>query len=141
MNMRPLTLHPRNTDIPTSPTQSHVEPGKPNPTKPESTPSLASRLSPVGSQRSPVPETGSYMEMKTEPCGDAAHRLGSWELGEEEEEEEEEKGPGYMMMSPLGSRSSSVLAQDDYVSMESPHKDNRPPDSSPSSGLHTSFYR
>ncbi|XP_035006728.2 insulin receptor substrate 2-B [Hippoglossus stenolepis] len=140
MNMRPLTLPPRNTDIHTSPTQSYIEPGKPNATKPESTPSLASRLSPVGSQRTSVPETGSYMEMKTEHCGDAARRLESWELGEEEEEEEEEKGPGYMMMSPQGSRSSSVLAQDEYVSMESPHKDSRPPDSSPSSGLHTSFY-
>nr|XP_019967279.1 PREDICTED: insulin receptor substrate 2-B-like [Paralichthys olivaceus] len=124
VNVRPLTLSPRNTDIQTSPTQSHVR---------------SSKLNAVGSQRSSVPETGSYMEMKTEHCGDAARRLESWEL-EEEEEEEEEKGLGYMMMSPQGSRSSSVSPQDEYVLMESPHKHNRPPSSSPSSGLHTSFY-
>ncbi|XP_062237019.1 insulin receptor substrate 1-like [Platichthys flesus] len=130
MNMRPLTLALRNTDMHTSPTRSYIEPGKPNATKPESTLSLASLLSPVGSQRSSVPETGSYMEMKT-------RRLESWEL--EEEEEEKDKGPDYMMMSPQVSRSSYVFDQDDYVSLESPHKDNRPPDSSPSSGLCTSF--
>ncbi|XP_053273349.1 insulin receptor substrate 1 [Pleuronectes platessa] len=135
VDMRPLTLALRNTNIHTSPTRSYIEPGKPNATKPESTPSLASRLSPVGSQRSSVPETGSYMEMKAEHRGDAACRLESWELEEEEEEERSD----YMMMSPQGSRSSYVFAQDDYVSLESPYKDNRPPDSSPSSGLHTSF--
>lgn len=48
------------------------------------------------------------------------NETGGWEP------EEEEEGPGYMEMSPQVSHSSSVLPQDDYVTMSSPRKDDGP---------------
>ncbi|XP_018546093.1 insulin receptor substrate 2-B isoform X2 [Lates calcarifer] len=120
VNARPLCppLPPKNTD---------PEPHKPDNTEPQ-------HLSPVRSQQSSMPGTGSYMEMKTEHCGVAACRRKSWELGEEGE------GLGYMMMSPQVSHSSPELPQDDYVTMASPHKHPWPPSpSSPSSSCQTSF--
>lgn len=81
------------------------------------------------------------MEMKTDhhlpvnkqrenDCG-----MKVWEPGGEEEEGKEE-GRGYMMMSPQVS-SSSVLPQNDYVTMASPSKHDWPVFSSPQ----TSFNR
>ncbi|XP_071320651.1 insulin receptor substrate 2-B-like isoform X2 [Trachinotus anak] len=135
VNVRPPSslLAPRNTGIQTSPVQCYLEPREPNKTEPESTRSLTSGLSPFRPQQSPVPEATSYMEMKMKHCSDAACRMEGWELGEEEE------AVGYMMMSPQVSRTSSVLPQDDYVTMTSPHKRHCPPYSSPSSSLQTSF--
>ncbi|XP_029305718.1 insulin receptor substrate 1-like [Cottoperca gobio] len=152
VNARPLgprvALPPRNPEIQTSPTKCYLEPHKP---EPESTPSSASH---PGPHHSSMSETGSYMEMKMDqhlpvnkgrehdcrstaiapgdPCGAAACGMEGWESGEEQ-------GLGYMMMSPQGSHSSSVLLQDDYVTMASPHKHNWPAYSSSSSTLHTSF--
>ncbi|GLD63363.1 insulin receptor substrate 2-B-like isoform X1 [Lates japonicus] len=119
VNVRPLCppLPPKNTD---------PEPHKPDNTEPQ-------HLSPVRSQQSSMPGTGSYMEMKTEHCSVAACRRKSWELGEEGE------GLGYMMMSPQVSHSSPELPQDDYVTMASPHKHHWPPCASPSSSCQTSF--
>ncbi|XP_023276133.1 insulin receptor substrate 1-like [Seriola lalandi dorsalis] len=127
-----------NTDVHTSP-KCYLEPRKPDETEPESTLSLTSHLSPLRSQQSSVPETGSYMEMKMEHCRGATCRMESLELGEEEEEEE--KALGYMMMSPQVSDSSPALPMDDYVTMTSPCKHQGPPFSSPSpsSSLQTSF--
>ena len=83
------------------------------------------------------------MEMKTDhhlPVNEQRENdcwMKVWEPGgEEEEEEEEEEGRGYMMMSPQVS-SSSVLPQDDYVTMASPCKHDWPVFSSPQ----TSFSR
>ncbi|XP_035482661.1 insulin receptor substrate 2-B-like isoform X2 [Scophthalmus maximus] len=137
-----VRLPPRNNDIQTSPTRSHPEPCRPDNTKPESPLSFSSHLSPARSQQSSRPETDSYMEMKTKHCSVAACRMVGWETGEqeeEEEEEEEEEGLGYMMMSPQGSHSSSVLPQGDYVTMATQQKHHWPLSSSPSSGLHSSF--
>lgn len=129
VNVRHRTVAPasRNTDIDLSP-QSFLEPRKPDKTEPESTLSLTSHLSPLRSQQSPEPGTGSYMEMKTEHC-----RMEGWELGEEEEV------LGYMMMSPQVSYSSSGHPVDDYVTMASPRKHQWPPYSPPCSSTETSF--
>lgn len=70
------------------------------------------------------------MEMKTEHCSVAC-----WEQGEEEERR------GYMMMSPQVSPTPPVLPQDDYVTMASPHKQDRTAFSSPSFSHHASFSR
>ncbi|XP_040888227.1 insulin receptor substrate 2-B-like [Toxotes jaculatrix] len=135
-NVRPPSslqaLPPRSSDVQTSPTRCYPEPHRPERTEPESTLSFASHLSPVRSQQRSVSETGSYMEMRMQHCGAAACRMEGWELGDEQE------GLGYMMMSPQVSHSSSVLPQDDYVTMASPHKHHWPPYASPSSSLQTS---
>ncbi|KAF1371853.1 hypothetical protein PFLUV_G00273670 [Perca fluviatilis] len=161
VNVRPLgsrlALPPRNSEIQTSPTKCDLEPGKPHKTEPDSDPSPTAHLSPVRLHQSSVPETGSYMEMKTDhrlpinkggdndcrrtavvtgdQCGVAASGMEGWEPGEEQ-------GPGYMMMSPQGSRGPSVLPQDDYVTMASPHEHSwlaYSSPSSPSSSLQSSF--
>ncbi|XP_044044520.1 insulin receptor substrate 2-like isoform X2 [Siniperca chuatsi] len=150
-----LALHPRNPEIQTSPTQCYLEPPKSDKTDPESTLSSTSHLSPFRSYQSSMSETGSYMEMKMDHhlplnegrgndyrraamvtgdhCSVAACGMEGWEPVEEQE------GPSYMMMSPQVSHSSSVLPQDDYVTMASPHKHDWPAYSSPSSSLQTSF--
>ncbi|XP_051284370.1 insulin receptor substrate 2-A-like [Dicentrarchus labrax] len=160
-----LALPPKNLEIQTStsPTQCHLEPSKPDKMEPESTLSCTSHLSPVRSHQSSVSETNSYVEMKKDHhpqvnkgretdcrraavvtegrCSVAACGMEGGEPGkkeEEEEEEEEEEGLGYMMMSPQVSPSSSVLPQDDYVTM-SPHKRDWPANSSPVSSHQTSF--
>ncbi|XP_042260567.1 insulin receptor substrate 1-like isoform X1 [Thunnus maccoyii] len=154
VNVRPLSfslvLPPRNSEIQTGTTQCNLEPGKPDKPEPESTLSFTLDLSPQSSR----PETGSYMEMRMDHhlpvnkerendcsqtamvtgdhCGVTPCRMEGWEPGEQE-------GPGYMMMSPQTRHSSSVLPQDDYVTMASPHKLGWPAYSSSSSLLHTSF--
>lgn len=159
MNVRPdgsrLSLPSRN---PGSPTQCYLELHKPDKTEPEFTRSSTSHLSPFRSHQSFVSDAGSYMEMKMDhhpplnkggenDCrrtsmvtGDhssvAACGMEGWEPGEDREE-----GLEYMMMSPQVSHSSSVLPQDDYVTMESPHKHNWLAYSSPSSSLQMSFSR
>ncbi|XP_070711877.1 insulin receptor substrate 1-like [Pempheris klunzingeri] len=161
VNMRalgsPLGLPPRN---PESPTQSYLQLSKPDKTEPESSRSSTSHLGPLRSHQS-VSEAGSYVEMKTDnqpPLDDdctgtsmviAHHRSVAACLMEglepqeeeedEEEEEEEEEGLGYMMMSPQLSHSLSVLPQDDYVIMASPHKHDGSAYSSPPSSLQTSL--
>ncbi|XP_031147453.1 insulin receptor substrate 1-like isoform X2 [Sander lucioperca] len=158
VNVRPLgsrlALPPRNPEIQTSPTKCDLDPRKPHKTEPESDLSPTSRLSPFRLHQSSVSETGSYVEMKPdhhlpinkggdddcrrtsvvtgEQCGVAASGMEGWEPGEEQ-------GPGYMMMSPQGSRGPPVLPQDDYVTMASPHKYSWLAYSSPSSSLQTSF--
>ncbi|TKS66567.1 Insulin receptor substrate 2-B [Collichthys lucidus] len=141
LNVRPLgsrlVLPAKN---PESPTQCRLELRKPDQTEPESTPSS-------------TPETSCYMEMKTDHLlannerGDDSRttdvvtedacRVAAWEPGEQQEAEE---GLGYMMMSPQVSHGSSVLPQDEYVTMASPRKHDWPADSS-SSSLQTSFNR
>lgn len=156
MNVRPLdsplALPPRSPEIQTGMIQCDLEPQKPDKPGPESTLSFSSYLN---SQCS-GPETGSYMEMKmdhhlpvkkerendcsqiTMVTGDhssvAPCRMEGWEPGEQE-------GPGYMMMSPQVRHTLSVLPQDDYVTMTSPHKLDWPAYSSSSSLLQTSFNR
>ncbi|XP_073318229.1 uncharacterized protein [Pagrus major] len=113
------------------PPQCYQEPHKP---EPEST------LSPFRSHQSSTSETSSYMEMKRDhhlpvnkqrenDCG-----MKVWEPGGEEKEE---GGLGYMMMSPQVS-SSSVLPQDDYVTMTSPSKHDWPVYSSPQTSFNSS---
>ncbi|KAG7236545.1 hypothetical protein INR49_000808 [Caranx melampygus] len=134
VNVRHRVVVPasRNTDVDISP-QSFLEPHKPDRMEPDSTLSLASRLSPSRSQQSPEPGPGSYMEMKMEHCSVADCRVEGWELGEEEEV------LGYMMMSPQVSYSSPEHPIDDYVTMASPRKHQWPPYSPPSSSTETSF--
>lgn len=103
-------------------------------------------------------EMGSYVEMKMDHhlpvnkgkgsdcrraaivtgdhCSVAACGMEGWEL-----EEEGGQGQGYMTMSPQVSHSLSVLPQDDYVTMASPHKHNWPSYFPPSTSLKTSFNR
>ncbi|XP_047433171.1 insulin receptor substrate 2-A-like [Mugil cephalus] len=108
----PATL-PRAPHIQTAPAQCYQTPRRQEETQPESSLSSAAHLSPFRAQHhGSVP--GSYMEMKKEALG-------------------------YMTMSPQVCHSSSVLPQDDYVTMASPHKHDRPSSSSSSSSLHTSF--
>ncbi|KAA8579765.1 hypothetical protein FQN60_006858 [Etheostoma spectabile] len=152
VNVRPLgsrlALPPGNPEIQKSPTKCCLEPRKQHKTEPESD------LSPFRLHQSSMSETGSYMEMKTDhhlpinegrdndcrrtavvtgdQCGVAASGMECWEPGEEQ-------GPGYMMMSPQRSRGRSVLPQDDYVTMASPHKHSWLASSSPSSSPQTSF--
>lgn len=123
-----LAMPPRNPQIQTSPTKYYLEAHKPHNTEPESPLSCTS-------------ETGGYMEMKMD------HHLpveseNNCSTGDHcsIQDPGEEQGLGYMMMSPQVSPSSSVLPQDDYVTMASPHKREWPPYSSPSS-LQTSFNR
>ncbi|KAM7365509.1 hypothetical protein PAMP_016429 [Pampus punctatissimus] len=140
----PLALLPRNSEIQAAPIQCDLEPQKPNKPAAEST----------LSRRTSASETGSYVEMKMDHhlpvnkgmendcsrtavvtedhCSVAACKMDGWEPGEQEE-------LGYMMMSPQVSHTSSVLSQDDYVTMTSPHKLNWPAYSSSSSSLQTSF--
>ncbi|XP_069020277.1 insulin receptor substrate 2-like [Embiotoca jacksoni] len=129
----PQALLPRNHDMQTSPAQCDLRPCKPDHTNPESTLSFTSRLSPSRAQQSAVPEPGSYMEMKTDQCSGRVCEV------QGREPEEEEEVPGYMIMSPQVSPSTSVLSQDDYVTMVSPHKPNRPAHSISSSSLQTSL--
>ncbi|XP_030265148.1 uncharacterized protein LOC115576732 isoform X2 [Sparus aurata] len=134
VNVRPLGSRlvppPRNSE---SPTQCYPESRKPDP---EST------LSPVRSYQSSTSETSSYMEMKTDhhlPVNKQRENdcwMKVWEPGGEEEEGKEE-GRGYMMMSPQVS-SSSVLPQNDYVTMASPSKHDWPVFSSPQTSFNSS---
>ncbi|XP_074483236.1 uncharacterized protein LOC141762950 [Sebastes fasciatus] len=153
LNVRPLGSHvrslpPRYPETQTSPTKCYLEPHKPDP---ESTLSSTSHLSPFRSRQS---ETGSYMEMKMDhqlpvnkgrenDCGRPAMVTGDHggvaACGMEGWESDEEQRLGYMMMSLQVSPSSSVLPQDDYVTMASPHKHKWPAYSSPSSSPQTSF--
>ncbi|XP_068575752.1 insulin receptor substrate 1-like [Cebidichthys violaceus] len=145
-NVRPPGSCVANPEIQKSPTTCYLEVNKPHKTEPESTLSSSSRPGPLRSHHSSASETGSYMEMKMEQhlpanngrendcrrtfmatghhCSVAACGMESWEPAEEQ-------GLGYMMMSP------PVLPQDDYVTMASPHKHNRPPHPSPSSSPQT----
>ncbi|XP_034720571.1 insulin receptor substrate 2-A-like isoform X2 [Etheostoma cragini] len=157
VNVRPLAsrlaLPPRNPEIQTTPTKCCLEPREQHKTEPESDLSPTSHLSPFSLHQSSMSETGSYMEMKTDhhlpvdegrdndcrtavvtgdQCGVAASGMEGWEPGEEQ-------GPGYMMMSPQGSRGRSVLPQDDYVTMASPLKHSWLASSSLSSSPQTSF--
>ncbi|XP_059184007.1 insulin receptor substrate 1-like [Centropristis striata] len=147
VNVRPLGsrlgLPHKHPEAQTSPTKCYLERDKANP---EFT------LSAFRSHQSLKSETG-YMEMNHhlmsvnigrendcrspaevtgDHCGVAACGVEGWEPGEEQR-------PGYMMMSPQMSHSSSVLPQDDYMTMASPRKHHCPVYSSPSSSLQTSF--
>lgn len=75
---------------------------------PESAPKSTSHVSSRSNQGA--------MEMKPDDLSET----GGWEP------EDEEEGPGYMEMSPQVSHSSSVLPQDDYVTMSSPRRDDGP---------------
>ncbi|XP_026219104.1 insulin receptor substrate 2-B-like [Anabas testudineus] len=134
LNVRPLSslqaLPPSIPDIHSSPRQGYLEPQNQDKTEPESTASITSRLGPFSSQQSSTPKNDSYMEMKTEHCS-----FPVWGPCKEEERR------GYMMMSPQVSHTSSVLPQDDYVLMTSPHKLDHSAYSSPSFSLQTSFNR
>lgn len=139
LNGRPLgsrlVLPPKNPESPTQSCQSL--PRKPDQMEPEST-------------LSSTPETSCYMEMKTDhlPANNKRGnnsrttdvvtedhcRVAAWQPGEQQQVEE---GLGYMMMSPQVSPSSSVLPQDEYVTMASPRKHDWPADDD--SSRQTSF--
>ncbi|XP_051798341.1 insulin receptor substrate 1-like [Acanthochromis polyacanthus] len=127
----PLVLLPRNPDIQTSPSQSHSRPCITDDPKLESYLSFTSHLSPFRAQQSCKSETGSYVEMRMDQHSVAAFGMQQWEPVKEED------GPGYMIMSPSVSHSSSVV-KDDYVTMASPQKHEQPAYDS-SSSLQTSF--
>ncbi|XP_045915085.1 insulin receptor substrate 2-B-like isoform X1 [Micropterus dolomieu] len=148
-----LAPPPRNAE---SPKQCNLEPRKPDQTEPGSTMSSTSHLSPVRSHQSSMSEMGSYVEMKMDhhlpvnkgkgsDCRRAAIVTGdhcsvaACGMEGREPEEEEGQGQGYMTMSPQVSHSLSVLPQDDYVIMASPHKHNWPSYFPPSTSLKTSF--
>ncbi|KAM7375407.1 hypothetical protein PAMA_014489 [Pampus argenteus] len=125
----PLAPLARTSEIQAAPTQCDLEPQKPD---------KAAAEAALSRQRS-ASENGSYVEMKVDhrlPGNKgmendvAACKMDGWEPGEE---------LGYMMMSPQVSHTSSVLSQDDYVTMTSPVKLNWPAYSSSSSSLQTSF--
>ncbi|KAM9766396.1 uncharacterized protein ACNS7B_014100 [Menidia menidia] len=137
-NMRTLTpvvLHPRSSDNQAGPVEIDQKPETSDQTKSESCLSLTSHSSPSRTLQSSVPDTGSYVETRRDLCKAAVWKMKSWESSEVEE------GIGYMIMSPQISNSSSELAQDDYVTMESPQKPNHPAFSSSSSfsSLQTTF--
>ncbi|KAK9523936.1 hypothetical protein VZT92_017816 [Zoarces viviparus] len=144
VNVRPpgsrLAPPLRNPEIQESPTKCYLELNK---TEPESTLSSSSHPGPLGSRPSSVSETGSYVEMKMiqhlpankgreNDCRRTFMATGHHcSVGMESWEAAEEQALGYMMMSP------PALPQDDYVTMTSPHKHNRPPHPSPSSSPQT----
>ncbi|XP_030610178.1 insulin receptor substrate 2-B-like [Archocentrus centrarchus] len=132
-SQRPLALFPKSPDIQTSPTQAYVKPLEPDKTNLELSSSSSFNFSPSRSQQSSMSETCSYMEMKMDHCSAAACGMQGLQPAEDKEE------LGYMIMSPQVSRSSSVLARDDYVTMTSPHKNEQAAYSSFSSFLQTSF--
>ncbi|KAM9836198.1 insulin receptor substrate 1-like isoform 2-T2 [Aulostomus maculatus] len=103
----PPTRPPRSPDIHASPLQSYLKPDQWD-------------LSP----RRSIPETGSYMEMKT----DVRLPLDEGQMTSEEPGPCVVEGLGYMMMSPQVSHS-----PDDYVTMTSPRNPT-------SSSLQTSFH-
>ncbi|XP_026157421.1 insulin receptor substrate 2-B-like [Mastacembelus armatus] len=129
----PLVLPPKDTEVQASPKRCCLEPSKPDQTELGSVLSFTSHLTPVRSQQGFVSDNGNYMEMQMQRCSTAVHRVDGWELGDDEE------GLEYMMMSPQVSHTSSILPQDDYVTMVSPHKLSWPAHSSPSSSFQTSF--
>ncbi|XP_041834885.1 uncharacterized protein LOC121635669 [Melanotaenia boesemani] len=134
VNVRPLcpmVLYPRNPDVQTSPAKLPPRPHKPHETKPEPSLSFPFHDDPSQPQQSSLLKT----EMNTDQCRAADWRMQSWDSAEDEER------LGYMIMSPQTSHSSSGLAQDDYVTMESPQKPNRPAYSSSSSfsSIQTTF--
>uniref|UniRef100_A0AAQ5XLQ8 Uncharacterized protein n=1 Tax=Amphiprion ocellaris TaxID=80972 RepID=A0AAQ5XLQ8_AMPOC len=135
LNVRPpgpLVLLPRNPDIQTSPSQSYSRPCNTDNAKLASYLSFSSRLSPYRAQQSCKSETGGYVEMRMDQHSVTAFGMQQWEPVKEED------GPGYMIMSPLVSHSSSVLPKDDYMTMASPRKHEQPAYDS-SSSLQTSF--
>ncbi|KAK2856947.1 hypothetical protein Q5P01_005682 [Channa striata] len=137
VNMRPLSspvdVPLSNPEIQTHSKPCYLEPCKPDRTEPESSLSHTSNLSPFRFQQSSTPDTDSYMEMKLEGGNSSGCTVEDWEPGKEEERK------GYMLMSPQVSPSSSVLPQDDYVVMASPHKQERSAYSLPPFSLQSSF--
>lgn len=129
-NARPLCCRLTSPPVdPDSLTPCYLESCKSAQTHNESALSAASYLSPSRSCQRSMSETDSYMEMKMEQQFKG--------MKVQEPAGEEEEGLNYMMMSPQVSHSSSVLPQDDYITMESPQK----PDWPACSSLQTSFSR
>ncbi|XP_041637436.1 insulin receptor substrate 2-A-like isoform X2 [Cheilinus undulatus] len=127
LNVRPLgtrlSLPLRTPEIHTSPTGSTLELQKLNKTEPESSLSCAT---PLRSHQSSVPETSSYMEMKTDHHPAETEQMPvvneDHSVTERCKPSQEEEGLGYMLMSPQVGSSSFTLPQDDYMTMASPQK-------------------
>lgn len=111
----PLAALPRAPHVQATPAQCYQSPRKQEE-------SATAHFSPFRARHC---SSVSSMDVKTEQCSAAARRM------------QEKEVLGYMTMSPQVCHSSSALPQDEYMTMVSPHKHERPS----SSSLQTSFNR